>query len=329
MAIYTKKGDQGETGLLGGSRVGKDSVKVSCYGTLDEANASLGIAYSLLKNDQLKERLRKIQKQLFVVGSELASDSKGKDLLENRIQSSDIADLEQTIDTLEKYLGPLHEFVIPGETPASAALHQARAIIRRAERHMVKLDKTEPVRDELKKYMNRLSDAIFMLARAEVRSSFADKVKSRVMQKLEQSEKNRSTGLHLDTAKKMAEAAETYANEIGVPITFSAVDEHGNLILVHRMEGSLLASLDISQNKAYSSLALKMPTHEISRQAQPGKDLYGIANANRNRIVTFGGGYPIRQNGKVIGGIGISGGTVAEDMWIAEKVVKKFEAGLR
>ncbi len=325
MAIYSRKGDQGETGLLGGSRAEKDSTKVSCYGTLDEANASLGIAYSLIKNDHLKESIRKIQKQLFVVGSELASDSKGKDLLKNKIQLSDITDLEQTIDTLEKHLGQLHEFVIPGETPASAALHQARAIIRRAERQMVKLDKTEPVREELMKYMNRLSDTVFMLARAEVRSGFAGRVKSRVMQ----SGKDLSTGLLLDTAKKMAEVAQTYADEIGVPITFSVVDEHGNLILVHRMEGSLLASLDISQNKAYSSLALKMPTHEISRQAQPNKDLYGIANTNRNRIVTFGGGYPIRENGKVIGGIGISGGTVAEDMWIAEKVVEKFEAGLR
>lgn len=329
MAIYTKKGDRGETGLLSGTRVGKDSVKVSCYGTLDEANASLGIAYSLMQNSHLKERLRKIQKQLFVVGSELASDSKGMDILKNKIQNSDIADLEQTIDTLEKQLGPLHEFIIPGETTASATLHQARAIIRRAERQMVKLDKVEPVREELKKYINRLSDMIFMLARAEAKSGFVDKVKSQVLQKLEQSGRKPSTRLNLDTAKQMAEAAESCANEIGVPITFSVVDEHGNLILVHRMEGSLLASLDISRNKAYSSLALKMPTHEISRQAQPGEDLFGIANTNQNRIVTFGGGYPLRVQDRVIGGIGVSGGTVAEDMRIAEKVVKKFESGLR
>ncbi|RKQ29247.1 cob(I)yrinic acid a,c-diamide adenosyltransferase [Oceanobacillus halophilus] len=326
MAIYTKKGDGGETGLLGGSRIEKDSLKVSCYGTLDEANASLGLAYSLITDEELKKSIKNIQAKIFVIGAELASDEKGKDLLTNKIKRADISYLEKTIDRLDKKLGPLHKFIIPGETTASAALHQARSIIRRAERLIVKLDRLETVRDELKKYMNRLSDTVFMLARTEANHCFIEQVKQKVVQKLNQGDK---VELCLKTAKKLAEWAEEAASKINVPITFTVVDEHGNTILLHRMEGSLLASIDLSENKAYSALALKMPTHEISEQAQPGADLYGISATNQNRIVTFGGGYPLILNGRVVGAIGVSGGTVQEDRKIAEEVLGQFNKVLR
>lgn len=325
MAIYTKKGDRGETSLLGGTRIEKDSLKVSCYGTLDEANASLGLAYSLSTNEHVKKQIKKIQKRLFVIGAELASDNKGKELLSNKIQMSDIAELEKIIDSIEKQLGPIQEFIIPGESSASAALHQARSIIRRAERLVVTMDKQqETVSAALKKYLNRLSDTIFMLARLEANHSIVDKVKDEVLQRLKLLENNKSVRLDLKIAKTMAEVAEATANEIAVPITFSVVDEHGNLILVHRMEESLLASIDISQNKAFSAVALKAPTHDIAKLAQPGADLYGIASTNQSRIVTFGGGYPLEINHKVVGGIGVSGGTVEEDMKIAEKVLETF-----
>lgn len=108
-------------------------------------------------------------------------------------------------------------------------------------------------------------------------------------------------------------------------LLFRIVDKHGHIILVHRMENSLLASIELSQNKAFSAVVLQMPTHEISRQSQPGEELYGIATTNQNRIVTFGGGYPLKANGTVIGAIGVSGGTVKEDMAIAEEIIRTFE----
>src|SRR5690554_3375495 len=110
MAIYTKQGDKGETGLLGGSRIEKDSLKVECYGTLDEANATLGLAYSLVKDADIKNDIRQIQKKIFTIGSELASDTKGKELLTEKIEKTDIAHLEEIVDKLERKLGPLHEF---------------------------------------------------------------------------------------------------------------------------------------------------------------------------------------------------------------------------
>ena len=324
MAIYTKKGDKGETGLLGGSRISKDSLKVSCYGTLDEANAALGIAYSQIDNSEIKGIIRKIQKQLFVVGAELASDERGKDLLQDKVTKSDITELEEVIDKFEQKLGPLHEFIIPGDTIASANLHLSRAIIRRAERLIVELAKDSSIRDEVMQYVNRLSDSLFMLARAEVHYSLLEDIKNKVIEKLV-AQKGKATSMTLELAFKMAQAAERKAAEMGVPIVFSVVDAAGNIILLHRMEESLLASLELSPNKAYTAVALKMATHELVPAIQPGAELYGIQLSNQNKIVTFGGGYPLKINQHIIGGIGVSGGTVTEDMLIATEALKLFE----
>lgn len=323
MGIYTRKGDKGETGLLGGSRIGKDSLRVSCYGTLDEANAAIGVAYSLITCKEIKDILRGVQKQLFMVGAELASDQKGKNYLKEKVQPSDISAFEQLIDKYETQLGPLKEFVIPGDTTASSQLHLARTIIRRAERLIVELSKEEEVREEITQYVNRLSDLIFMLARTEVQSSFMEKVKAKVLEKLEPSQKN-AKKLSLQAACQMAETAEQVANRIGVPIVFSVVDEGGNLVLLHRMEGALLASVEIAPNKAYTSVALKMATHELVPHIQPGAALYGLQLTNHHRIVTFGGGYPLTVQGEIVGAIGVSGGTVEEDMTIATSALQVF-----
>ena len=184
MSIYTKTGDKGETGLFGGSRIAKDSLKVSCYGTLDEANASLGIAYSLIQDDLLRERIRKIQNTLFVIGAELASDDKGKKALGDRVQASDVDNLEEMIDSIDSFVGPLKNFIIPGDTTASATLHYARSVVRRAERLVNKLSQEEDVEEVIKKYLNRLSDTIFMLARAEVKMNLIEQIKDRVLEEL-------------------------------------------------------------------------------------------------------------------------------------------------
>lgn len=126
----------------------------------------------------------------------------------------------------------------------------------------------------------------------------------------------------LQEALRIAEKAKYKANEIGVPIVFSAVDKGGNLILLQRMEGALLASIDISINKAYTANAFQMPTNELAHQALQGKPLYGIQNTNQGKVVIFGGGYPYYKNGILAGAIGVSGGTVEEDMLIAEFSLK-------
>ncbi|MDY0039519.1 MAG: heme-binding protein [Desulforhabdus sp.] len=120
--------------------------------------------------------------------------------------------------------------------------------------------------------------------------------------------------LNLDLALELIAEARKKAEQIGVPMVIAVVDEGGNLIAQQRMDGALLVSIDIALNKAYTAVAVTIPTHELAPLAQPGQPLFGIHNADGGRIVIFGGGYPLKYQGKVVGGIGVSGGSVEEDM---------------
>lgn len=136
------------------------------------------------------------------------------------------------------------------------------------------------------------------------------------------------TGELLDAAKIMVAGAQNKAEEIQVPMVISVVDMDGNLVLLHRMEGSLLASLDIAQNKAFTAVALKMPSADVKELSQEGNELQGIAVQAAGRIVEFGGGLPIYDSeGVQIGGIGVSGGSVAEDTSVAQAGLDAYAAG--
>ncbi|WP_242840834.1 cob(I)yrinic acid a,c-diamide adenosyltransferase [Metaclostridioides mangenotii] len=167
--LYTKTGDKGQTSLFGGNRVKKDSLKVESYGTLDEANSMLGLAYSQITDEKIKEYIDKIQRKIFSVGAELASDDRGFKMLKDsdKVTEEDVTDLEKIIDECTEIVGVQTYFVIPGVNLSSSALHVARTIVRRAERCVVKLKRTEDVRPEVVKYINRLSDTIYALARLE------------------------------------------------------------------------------------------------------------------------------------------------------------------
>lgn len=130
--------------------------------------------------------------------------------------------------------------------------------------------------------------------------------------------------LGLEIVKVMAKAAEEKALEINVPVVISAVDKGANLMLMHRMEDAFVTSIDISINKAFTSACLKQGTHEIVDAVQPGASLYGLQLTNNARIVPFGGGLPIIVDGNVVGAVGVSGGTVEEDMLIAQAAVDAF-----
>ena len=123
---------------------------------------------------------------------------------------------------------------------------------------------------------------------------------------------------------KLSQAAMDYAQSIGVPIVVSIVDANGILMYFQRMSDALLISNDIAQAKAYTAVALKSATHEIHPSAQPDGDLFNIESMVNRKICTFGGGYPIMINGKMIGGLGISGGTVAQDMDIASHALQSL-----
>ncbi|WP_040212656.1 cob(I)yrinic acid a,c-diamide adenosyltransferase [Clostridium polynesiense] len=167
MHVYTRTGDKGETGLFGGTRVNKDSLRVHCYGTIDEANSFLGMAYSSCTDSELKENLRWIQKKLFTVASELASDDEGIKMLQERITGEDVKHLEKTIDGYLDIIGEQNSFIIPGDTFNSSILHVSRTIMRRAERAMVSLSKEINISEDLMKFVNRLSDTLYVMARYE------------------------------------------------------------------------------------------------------------------------------------------------------------------
>jgi cob(I)alamin adenosyltransferase len=171
LKIYTKTGDGGETGLFGGGRIPKDSLRVAAYGDVDELNAALGLARALDPPDFADAVLQSIQRDLFTIGAQLATpdpDKLHKALARGgaAIGAADVAALEDVIDSHEAKLEPLKNFILPGGTPKAAALHLARTVCRRAERAVVALSRHEQISPAILQYLNRLSDLLFVLARA-------------------------------------------------------------------------------------------------------------------------------------------------------------------
>ncbi len=168
MKIYTKTGDAGDTGLFGGGRVGKDHPRVEAYGDVDELNAVIGMARSAEPLPRIDEVLVPIQRDLFSVGAILATPKleKMREQLEKaRIDEARITELEGAIDACERELEPLRSFIVPGGTHKAAALHVARTVCRRAERRVVHLQREVEIPEIVIRYLNRLSDLLFMLAR--------------------------------------------------------------------------------------------------------------------------------------------------------------------
>jgi cob(I)alamin adenosyltransferase len=168
MKIYTKTGDKGLTGLLGGARVPKDALRVCAYGDVDEANATIGVV-TAHADANLARLLARIQKDLFAIGARLADPT--HKLAARRAKAAvtpaQVRRLEKAIDARERELPPLRAFVLPGGRPVAALLHQARTVVRRAERSVVALSHDAHVEGGIVVYLNRLSDLLFVLARHE------------------------------------------------------------------------------------------------------------------------------------------------------------------
>jgi cob(I)alamin adenosyltransferase len=165
MKIYTRTGDDGTTGLLGAGRVPKSAPRVEAYGCVDELNACLGAARTLDLDHWLDEALAPVQSQLFNLGAELATTTPAMLAALERIGDPQIEALERWIDRLETDLPPLSSFILPGGTPLGAQLHWSRTVCRRAERRVVSLAETDEVAPQLVRYLNRLGDLLFVMAR--------------------------------------------------------------------------------------------------------------------------------------------------------------------
>ena len=164
MKIYTRKGDDGTTGLFGGPRVRKDALRVEAYGDVDELNSALGVAREELPPGDLRSLVDALQSELFTIGAELATPDKSKNV--PRVAPAQVDRMEREIDRLETELPEMRNFILPGGSRAGAALHLCRTICRRAERKVVQLSAHEEVSAEALAYLNRLSDLLFVMARA-------------------------------------------------------------------------------------------------------------------------------------------------------------------
>jgi cob(I)alamin adenosyltransferase len=178
MKIYTRKGDKGETGLIGGTRVLKSALRLEACGEVDELNAVMGWIRTKLTNETIRQELLQIQRDLFAVGAQLADPTghverkaEKAGLTEERIR-----ELEGIIDRYDAVLSPLRAFILPGGSEGGALFHLARAVCRRAERRIVALSRDEPLSPMLIPYMNRLSDLLFTLARAVNRDAGIDEI---------------------------------------------------------------------------------------------------------------------------------------------------------
>jgi cob(I)alamin adenosyltransferase len=166
MKIYTKQGDKGSTSLFGGQKVSKASARIDAYGTTDELNSLLGVVLSHPISGKGKAWLLDIQNQLFVLGADLATPV-SKDTRIERLPMRNVEFLELAIDEMDEQLPPLKSFILPGGTLAAAQLHLARTVCRRAERLVVQCSQSEEISETVIRYLNRLSDFLFVLARFE------------------------------------------------------------------------------------------------------------------------------------------------------------------
>jgi cob(I)alamin adenosyltransferase len=163
MKIYTKTGDDGNTGLQGDFRISKSHPRILAYGTVDEANAAIGVVLTNTLDDDISQLLNQIQNDLFLLGSDLSNQNLND--LKNRVTLEMIEKLEESIDTFESELPPITNFILPGGNVAASQIHQVRTIVRRAETLVVKLSDKDEINSNCIKYLNRLSDLMFVMGR--------------------------------------------------------------------------------------------------------------------------------------------------------------------
>lgn len=316
--IYTRTGDQGETALLRGGRVPKDSLQVDCYGNVDEANSALGLARGMVSCLRLGEILLEIQQRLFTLGAELASPPQELGKLADRIDDKDIERLEAWIDELIAAYPLDKGFVLPGGTPGAGSLDLARTVVRRAERLTTRLTREQGDRQAVLQYLNRLSDLLYVMARAEARSVLKETVRQVVARLTVGPEVvPKNAIMNLDSARDMLAGARDCAKRIGVPMVVAVCDGGGNLIALERQDGALLASIDIARKKAYTAVALQMATSRLAEMVQPGQSLFGLESSTEQGLVVFGGGMPLWEGDNLLGAIGVSGGSVEQDEEVA------------
>lgn len=323
MNIYTKTGDSGLASTMNRRSIPKNSPVFALLGGLDELSSALGVARGKLPADT-REIVKAMQQDLIGLCGEIAGGEKFATT--KRVEA-----MEESIDMMMAAAGQFEGFILPGASAGGAALDFSRAVARRAERDLVACKQVGGVSREAMMYLNRLSDLLYALAR------FTDGRDAQTMPSQEAAPQSAAShgriaaapasygASFLDTALWLCQTVVAHAWEtMQLPVVTACCDSGANPVALLRADGAYIASVDVAQNKAYTSVSLQMPTEDLAELCKPGGDLYGLQHTNGGRIVIFGGGFPMRQNGVIIGGFGVSGGSAEQDTGLARWAQAKF-----
>lgn len=329
MGIYTKTGDQGTTSLFDGQRVKKYAIRVDTYGSFDECGATISVAEKLSDCKKSQEQLRWVQKELFFLNAEIATAEQLATLQKKSqlIQETEVQTVETWIDEYTKELPPVEGFILPGQSLVAAQLHVARTVCRRGERRLIELAESEEIRSVLKQFVNRLSDFLYILARAEDFYKQENQLIETIYQRYqERNEKVINKNNHFTTVHSIMAACLKKAQEIEVSVAVTIVSNTGQQIASFTMPDSLLVSTEMAKKKAYTAVAMKQATLDLKQVVQPGEDLYQLETLTNGQIVSFGGGIPLyNQENQIVYGLGVSGGTVNEDQLVAKAGLQRMK----
>ena len=226
-------------------------------------------------------------------------------------------------------LPPVQGFILPGSSEAGSRLHFARTLARRCERRLIELAEQVPVRPVLLQYLNRLSDCLYALARDEDQRQQLQHTTQTVVARYlaatalppATSQPQTAASLGFSDVHQLVKLAVDAAMKLQIAVVVALADRHGNMIMTYRMPDTLLVSSELAPKKAWTAVAMKTATHQLSDAVQPGADLFQLEASTGGKVVSFGGGYPLWRNGQLVGGLGISGGSVEQDMHIAEAAI--------
>ena len=343
MNIYTKNGDRGTTDLVHTKNVSKSDDRIQLVGAIEELTSHLGLVRTMTENQETEHFLEKIQGTLTSVISGVADPYNR----EYKLEDGQVELLEQEIERLQGLFHEPQSMILPGRSRLSAEIDIAWAVARRAERSLASVSVKFGADNGAKKYLNRLADYLYVLARytdasedkkvdnltdkiseggkEEVRTMTDDQKQINASETVSEAviqEVLKKMGIQgritLASAKCLIEKIEQEAERRGKKAVIAVCGPDGNPIAVHVMDGAFLVSFDVAMKKAYTSVAVKMSTKELSVLAQPGGTFYGVDKMDNGKIVIFGGGIPLKAGDTIIGGLGISGGTGEEDHSLAE-----------
>lgn len=337
MSIYTANGDKGTTNLVHTKNVSKSDDRIQLVGTIDELSSHLGLIKTMMSEADDIRFIENIQRTLNAVCSGVADPFNR----EFRTEDDRTGQLEEEISRLEGLFHcPEEENILPGSSRLSAELVLQGQLQGGAERDLAAVSVKFGADNGAKKYMNRLSDYLYVMARymetteqpvqkKEEITPFGGKeaepvaaVQTPMTDEAVIQEVLKRMGIQgritLDGAKRLIDKIEQEAKRRGKNAVIAVCGPDGNPVAVHVMDGAFLVSFDVATKKAYTAVAVRMSTKELAVLAQPGGTFFGVDKMDNGKIVIFGGGVPLKVGDTIIGGLGISGGTGEEDHSLAE-----------